>query len=149
MQLSFKCRVLEANRALDIKEVGYKYSYSSLGHNSQQNTCKLRAYCCSPTTLAASLTYYFTQLGTGSGTAYNVTLNLTGHILLGIGISLALLIYLFNSAMNAPSASHSSGGGYGGKRSADILHIVKVCVGEFPHALEILLKHSTKFSYLI
>ena len=49
-----------------------------------------------------------TQLATGSATAYNVTLNLTGHILMAIGISLYLLMYMWFEAIN--DGGYSSGG---------------------------------------
>ena len=53
------------------------------------------------------------QLGS-SGTTYNVTLNLTGHILMGLGIATSLVFYMFLNALN----SRSSGGyGYGHERA--------------------------------
>jgi len=45
------------------------------------------------------------QLG-NSGTAYNVTLNLTGHILMGLGIASSLVFYLFLTALNDRSAGY-------------------------------------------
>merc|ERR1711976_852771 len=53
--------------------------------------------------------YGLVQLS-NSGSAYNVTLNLTGSILMGLGISLALLLYLFQNSMNESSASSGSSG---------------------------------------
>ena len=58
---------------------------------------------------------------------------------MGLGISLALLIYLFNSAMNSPSDSYSGAGGYGDKRR--VLHLNKVRVAELVPYLEILYKY--------
>jgi len=46
------------------------------------------------------------QLGS-SGTSYNVTLNLTGHILMGLGIATSLLLYMFLNGMD------NAGYGYG------------------------------------
>ena len=48
------------------------------------------------------------QLGTGQN--YNVTLNLSGLILLGLGISTSLLAYMFLSAFGDDESSSS---GYG------------------------------------
>ena len=49
------------------------------------------------------------QLGVGTGTSYNVTLNLTGHILLAIGIATSLLAYMFLNDMGQEE-SYNSGG---------------------------------------
>jgi len=50
------------------------------------------------------------QLGS-SGTSYNVTLNLTGHILMGLGIATSLLLYMFLNGMD------NAGYGYGHQSS--------------------------------
>jgi len=50
--------------------------------------------------------YGLVQLGTGTGTAYNVTLNLTGHILMAIGISLYLLMYMWFKAMGGYNSGY-------------------------------------------
>jgi len=52
----------------------------------------------------------FVQLNTGS-TTYNSTLNLTGPILLGLGIASSLLMYMFFNAFGA--SNNDYGGGYG------------------------------------
>jgi len=53
--------------------------------------------------------YGLVQLGVGTGTSYNVTLNLTGHILLAIGIATSLLAYMFLNDMGQEE-SYNSGG---------------------------------------
>merc|ERR1711953_584019 len=67
----------------------------------------------------------FVQLNSGS-TSFNATLNLTGHILLGLGIASSLLLYMF---FNAFDEVGSDSGGYGhgffkNKRSVDDLSAV-------------------------
>merc|ERR1711953_462718 len=67
----------------------------------------------------------FVQLNSGS-TSFNATLNLTGHILLGLGIASSLLLYMF---FNAFDEVGSDSGGYGhgffkNKRSVDDLSAI-------------------------
>ena len=53
------------------------------------------------------------QLQLGTGTSFNVTLNLSGLILLGLGLSTALLAYMFLDAFKDDGKdSYSSGYGY-------------------------------------
>ena len=52
------------------------------------------------------------QLGTGTGTSYNVTINLTGHILLAIGIATSLLIYMLLNSMSNEGSYGGGGDGY-------------------------------------
>lgn len=52
------------------------------------------------------------QLGTGTGTSYNVTINLTGHILLAIGIATSLLIYMLLNSMSNEGSYGGAGDGY-------------------------------------
>ena len=47
-------------------------------------------------------------------TAFNTTLNLTGHILLGLGIASALLTYMFLQALQGGGEDDSGYGGGGG-----------------------------------
>lgn len=56
----------------------------------------------------------FVQLNSGS-TSFNTTLNLTGPILLGLGIATATLFYAYFNAFNG--ASGSASGGYGTYRA--------------------------------
>ena len=49
------------------------------------------------------------QINTG-GTTFNTTLNLTGHILLGLGIASSLLLYMWLEALDG---GDSYGYGYG------------------------------------
>jgi hypothetical protein len=50
----------------------------------------------------------------GAGQNYNVTLNLSGIILMGLGLSTALLAYMFlNSFKDDGGSSYSTGSGYG------------------------------------
>lgn len=63
----------------------------------------------------------FVQLNSGS-TTYNATLNLTGHILLGLGIASSLLLYMFFNAFDSAGDSggyseESSGYGFFNRRS--------------------------------
>ena len=52
------------------------------------------------------------QLQLGTGENFNVTLNLSGLILLGLGLSTALLAYMFLNAFKDDGDSYSSGYGY-------------------------------------
>ena len=100
-------------------KINYKINQSFQQDCNAHIISQLHAFAClMPTSLAffcnLSLAYSLhciIQLS-NSGTAYNVTLNLTGHILMGIGISLALLLYLFQNAMNDASSSSSGSHGY-------------------------------------
>ena len=62
------------------------------------------------TSFKSSYSYIVLQLGS-SGTSYNVTLNLTGHILMGLGIATSLLLYMFLNGMD------NAGYGYGHQSS--------------------------------
>ena len=67
------------------------------------------------------LSILFLQLNSGS-TTYNATLNLTGHILLGLGIASSLLLYMFFNAFDSAGDSggyseESSGYGFFNRRS--------------------------------
>ena len=53
------------------------------------------------------------QLQLGAGTNFNVTLNLSGLILLGLGLSTALLAYMFLNSFKDDGGSYSTGSGYG------------------------------------
>lgn len=66
-------------------------------------------------------TYHDSQLQLSSGTtAFNTTLNLTGHILLGLGIASSLLMYMFLKALQGGGEEEGGYGapstGYGGRR---------------------------------
>ena len=50
------------------------------------------------------------QLGTGDN--FNVTLNLSGLILLGLGLSTALLAYMFLNSFKDDGGSYNTGYGY-------------------------------------
>ena len=58
---------------------------------------------------------YHLQLSTSS-TTYNATLNLTGHILLGLGIASSVLLYMFFQAFKKSDSGYEEPhDGYGGK----------------------------------
>lgn len=59
----------------------------------------------------------FVQLNSGA-TGFNATINLTGHILLGLGIASALLMYMFIRAFDQGDggSGYGSGSGYGRKK---------------------------------
>lgn len=66
------------------------------------NQCKKEKFICSILKL---------QLGTGSN--YNVSINLSGLILLGLGVSTALLAHMLKNALgDDKGSSYDSGSGY-------------------------------------
>lgn len=83
------------------------------------------------------------QLNTGT-VSYNATLNLTGHILLGIGIATAILIYMFKEALRG-KPSHHEYGHYDRKRSIfdddEMKHILLDRIPEVIEQIDEKLKH--------
>lgn len=93
-----------------------------------------------------SLNFLHEQLSSTT-TAYNATINITGHILLGLGIATAVLIYMFKKAwyMDDGYSHHGNGYGYYRKVRVKLLQTLTLHQGAFfllyfTHKLSIIFK---------
>ena len=87
------------------------------------------------------------QLGS-SGTSYNVTLNLTGHILMGLGIATSLLLYMFLNGMdNAGYGYGHQSSGYNSYDRALRTKVKRIYKHHIYRPLQLIIQAEIKLSY--